>query len=169
VARLTVSVDQLEAFTGALRRLVRILRRIAFVGAAGAVALLLHALDDVTVEDALLAALLLAPPVVVLLFAQGVQELADLPARLRRLPGEGQERLAELTRLAGQAQTARARGLPLLLWRLRSSVGSVRQLAGITIRLRVFTPWFLIATAVSILLCGLLALAGLVALVLLLG
>jgi hypothetical protein len=169
VPRITVSVDQLDALANALRRLVRLLRRVALVGAAGAAAVLLHGLDDLSAADAVLAAVLLAPPVAVVLFAQGVQELAELPGRLRRMPGEGQERLAELTRLAGEARTARAGRLPLLLWRLRGSVGSVRELAGIAFPLRVFTPWFLVVTGVSLLLCALLAVAGLIALALLVG
>lgn len=165
-----MSVDGLAALSGFLRRVVRFLRRTALVGAAGAAAVLVHFFDDaVTAGDVLLALVLLAPALAVLLFAQGVRELAGLPERLRRMPGEGQERLAELTRIAGQARSTRARGLPLLLWRLRGSVGSLRDLAGIAFPLRVFTPWFLGVTALSLLLCAVLAVAGLIALVLLLG
>jgi hypothetical protein len=92
-------------------------------------------------------------PIVLLFFAQGVQELLSLPDRLRRLPGDGEERLAELTRLASEARTTRVRGLPLLLWRLRAAFGSVRDVAGVAVPLRVFTPGFLGVTVVSALLC----------------
>ena len=166
MARINVSVDQLGAFTRVLQRLVRFLRRVAIVGAAGAAAVLVHFFDDtITAGDVVIAAVLLAPAAVVLLFAQGLREVAELPARLRRMPGEGQERLAELTRIAGQARSTRARAMPLLLWRLRGSVGSVRDLAGIAFPLRVFTPWFLGLAAIGALLCLVLAGAGLIALV----
>ena len=105
-----------------------------------------------------------APPAILLFFAQGVRALLSLPDRLRRLPGEGEERLAELTRLAGQARTTRLRGLPLLLWRLRGAFGSVRDLAGVALPLRVFTPAFLAVAAVSAVLCILLPAVVLVAL-----
>lgn len=170
VPRLTISTTQLGALTGALRRLVRVLRRVALVGAAGGLALGALFLDDgLTAGDVVVALLLLAPAAVVLLFAQGVRELADLPDRIRRIPGEGQERLAELSRVASGARTTRLRGLPLLLWRLRGSVGSLRDVAGVALPLRVLTPWFLGVTAAALLLCLLLAVAGIVALVVLLG
>jgi polyferredoxin len=72
------------------------------------------------------------------------------------MPGEGQERLAELTRIAGQTRTTRARGLPLLLWRLRGAFGSVRDVAGVALPFRVLTPWFLAMSAIAALLCVLL-------------
>lgn len=169
MARISVSVDQLGALTGFLRRVGAFLRRVALAGALGAAAVLAHYFDDeVTPGDVVLAVVLLAPAAVVLLFAQGLREVAALPERLRRIPGEGQERLAELTRLAGEARSTRTRGLPLLLWRLRGSVGSVRDLAGIAFPLRVFTPWFLGLAAIATLLCLVLAGAGVIALVLLL-
>lgn len=150
------------------RRVVAVLRQLAFAAALGvaAIALLLRR-DGFEALDAVLVALLLAPPAILLFFAQGLRELLALPERLRKLPGEGQERLAELTRLAGAARTTTARGLPFLLWRLRGSVGSVRDLAGIALPLRVLTPAFLGLSALSALLCVGLAGAGLVALLVL--
>ncbi len=136
------------------RGFVRLVRRLSLV-ALGAVVVLvvLLLLDGFTIGDGVLTVLCLAPPVVLLFFAQGVQEVLSLPGRLRRLPGDGQEQLAELTRLASQARARRARSLPLLLWRLRSAVGSVRAVAGVALPLRIFTPGFLGVTAVSALLC----------------
>jgi hypothetical protein len=81
------------------------------------------------------------------------------------MPGDGEERLAELSRLAGQARTTSARGLPLLLWRLRGAFGSVRDVAGVAVPLRVFTPGFLALTAFSAALCILLPAVVLVALI----
>lgn len=150
------------------RRFVALLRQLALLGALGvaAVALLLRR-DGFEALDGVLVAVLLAPPAILLFFAQGLRELLALPERLRKLPGEGQERFTELTRLAGAARTTSARGLPLLLWRLRGSIGSVRDLAGIALPLRVLTPAFLGVSALAALLCLGLIGAGLVALVVL--
>ena len=57
--------------------------------------------------------------------------------------------------------------MPLLLWRLRGSVGSLRGLVGFAPPLRTFTPGFLGLTAIAALCCILLAAAGLVALLVL--
>ncbi|MDX6438330.1 MAG: hypothetical protein QOF45_913 [Gaiellaceae bacterium] len=104
-----VSTDQLAALGGLIRGFVRFVRRLALV-AVGAVVLLVVVLqrNGFTAAEAVLTDLFLAPPAVLLFFAQGVQELLSLPDRLSRLPGEGAERLAELSRLAGQARTTRA-------------------------------------------------------------
>jgi hypothetical protein len=157
MARITVSTDQLAGLGGLIRGFVRFVRRLALV-AAGAVVLLVAVLqrNGFTATEAVLTVLLLAPPAILLFFAQGVQELLSLPDRLRRLPGEGEQRLAELSRLAGQARTTRASGLPLLLWRLRGAFGSVRDVAGVALPLRVFTPAFLGLATVSALVCVLL-------------
>lgn len=150
------------------RRVVAVLRQLAFAAVLGAAAIaLLLRRDGLEALDAVLVGVLLGPPAILLFFAQGVRELLALPERLRKLPGEGQERLTELTRLAGATRTTSARGLPLLLWRLRGSLSSVRDLAGIALPLRVLTPAFLGLSALSALLCVLVAGAGLVALLVL--
>lgn len=148
------------------RGLVRTLRKLALAGALGVVpiAFLLRRYDGFGVLDGVLVLALLVPAAILLLFAQGVLELVSLPERLRRLPGEGQERLAELGRIAGDARSARARSVPFLLWRLRGSIGSLRDVAGIALPLRVVTPAFLGLTAVSALLSVALACAGVIAL-----
>ena len=153
-----------------LRSFIGLVRRLAVVAAAGvgAIALLL-ARGGFTAGEALLVALLLASPAILLLFAQGIAELASLPDRVRRMPGESQERLAELSRVAGQARTTRARGVPLLLWRLRGSVGSLRDVAGIALPLRVLTPGFLGLAALAALVCAGLVGAGVIALIVLAG
>lgn len=166
--RITVSTTQLGALTVAIRRIVRFLRRLAFVAIAGvaAVAAVL-ARGGLSAGDAVLALVLLAAPAILLFFAQGVREVLALPERLRKIPGEGQDRLAELTRIAGDARTTRARGIPQLLWRLRGSVGSLRDVAGFALPLRVFTPGFLGLAALAGLFCLVLAGVGLIALVVL--
>ena len=154
MARITVSAVQLTVLGAVIRGFVRFVRRLSLL-ALGAVVVLVVLLqrDGFTVGDGVLTVLCLAPPVVLLFFAQGVHELLSLPDRLRGLPGDGEERLAELMRLASEARTTRARGLPLLLWRLRSAFGSVRDVAAVAVPLRVFTPGFLGVTVVSALLC----------------
>ena len=169
MAQITVSTTQLSALGGVLRRLVRFIRRLAFAAIAGVAAIVvLLARGELTAADAVVTALLLAPPAILLFFAQGLREILALPERLRKVPGEGQERLAELTRIAGAARTTRGRGVPMLLWRLRGSLGSVRDVAGLALPLRVFTPGFLGLAALAALLCFVLAGAGLVALLVLL-
>lgn len=168
MAQITVSTTQLSALAGAVRRIIRFIRRLALVAIAGVAAIAaLLARGELSAGDVVIAILLLAPAAVLLFFAQGLREVLALPERLRRMPGEGQERLAELTRIAGDARTTRARGVPQLLWRLRGSVGSVRDVAGLALPLRVFTPGFLGLTALAALFCVVLAGAGLVALLVL--
>ena len=160
---------QLSSLDRVVRGLVRGIRRVAVAGALGVVpiALLLRREDGFDALDAVVTVVLLAPTAIVLFFAQGVLELVSLPERLRRIPGEGQERLSELSRIAGEARTARVRSAPFLLWRLRGTIGSVRDVAGIALPLRVLTPGFLGLAALATLACAVIAGAGLVALVVL--
>jgi hypothetical protein len=165
MARITVSTDQLAALGGPIRAFVRFVRRLSLVALGAAVVLVaLLQRDGFTAGEAVLTILFLAPPAILLFFAQGVQALLSFPDRLRRMPGDGQESLVELTRLADQTRTRRARGLPILLWRLRGAVGSVRDVAGVAVPLRVFTPGFLTLAAFSAVLCILLPAVVLVAL-----
>ena len=152
-----------------LRGVVRRRRRLALVAAAAVVpvALLLRRDDGFGVLDGVVTVLLLAPAAIVLFFAQGVLELSGLPERLRRLPGEGQERAADLARLGRELRGARLRRLPVLLWRLRGSVASARDLAGIALPLRVLTPGFLALVAFAAVACVVVAGVGLVALLVL--
>lgn len=164
--RAAVGLSSLERL---VRGVVHTVRRLAVAAALGAVpiALLLRRDDGFTGLDALVTVLLLLPPAILLFFAQGVMELVSLPERLRRLPGEGQERLAELARLVGEARTVRARNAPLLLWRVRGTLGSLREVAGIALPLRVLTPGFLGVAALAALGCVVLTGAGLIALLVL--
>jgi hypothetical protein len=157
------AASALERGAGAV---VRQLRRLALVALAAAVPiLLLLRRDGVEALDVVVAAVVLAPPAVLLLFAQGLRDLADLPARLRRLPGECRDRASELARLGGELRGARLRRLPLVLWRLRGAIGSARDVAGIALPLRALTPGFLALAALAAAGCVVVVLAGLVALV----
>lgn len=159
------------ALTSTERLLHALVRRLRQLGGAGAVAVLplagLFGRDGFDEGDLVLTVLLLVPAAVLLLFAQGVGEVASFPERVRRVPGEGQERAVELARLGGELRGARLRRLPVVLWRLRGTIGSVRGIAGIALPLRVFTPWFLTAAALSAFACVGLVCAGAVALVVL--
>jgi hypothetical protein len=168
MARLTVDVAQLNNLATFVRSIVRFVRRVAFAGLLGAAAITaLLARDGFSAFDGIVTLLLLAPPAILLLFAQGIRELLGLSDRLRRIPREGQERVSELTRLAGQARTTSVRGMPLLLWRLRGTVGSLRDVAGVAVPLRVLTPGFLGLALLAALACVVLAGVGLIALVVL--
>ena len=166
--QITVSTTQLSTLAGFLRGFVRLLRRLAVVAAVG-VALLVAVLarGGFSTGDTILTVLLLAPPAILLFFAQGLSELIALPERIRRMPGEGGQRLQELTRLAGETRRVRLAGMPSLLWRLRGTVGSLRDVAGVALPLRVLTPPFLGLTAIATLLCVVLTGVGVIALVVL--
>lgn len=169
MARLTISTAQLAALEGALRAFVRTARRLALAAVAGVllIAVLLWRDDGFDGADAVLTVLLLAPPAIVFFFTRAVLEVVALPGRLQRVPGESQEQISELTRIAGKARTARPRNVPLLLWRLRGTTGSLRNVLGVAVSFRAFTPAFLTATALAAFACVALAGAGLIALIVL--
>ncbi len=166
---LTISTAQLAVLERTVRNIVRAVRRLAFAAVAGVllIALLLRRDGGFDGADAFVTLLLLTPAAIVLFFARGVLELVSLPGRLQRIPGEGQERLSELARTAGEARGARPRNAPLLLWRLRRSIGSLRDVAGIALPFRVLTPGFLGLTAFAALACVVLVGIGLIALIVL--
>ena len=166
--RATVNVSSVEGLLGFVGRLVGFLRRLAFVGilAVAAIASVL-ARGAFSVGDGVLTAILLIAPAILLFFAAGVRKLMRLPERLGRMPQQGSEQLAELTRIAGEASRAGFRGTPSFLWRLRTIVGSSRDLVGFALPLRVFTPQFLAVTAGAVAFSFLLVAAGLIALLVL--
>ena len=167
---MTVDVTQLAGLATFVRGVVRFVRRTALVALLAVVPIVvLLARGGFTLGDAVVAILLLVPPAMLLLFAQGVRELLSLPERLRRMPREGQERVGELTRIAGQARKTRLRGMPILLWRLRGAAGSVRDVAGVAVPLRVLTPGILGLALAAWLACVVVAAIGLVALLVLAG
>ena len=168
MARVTVDATQLTGLAAFVRGVVRFVRRTALVAALAVVPIAaLLARGGFTLADAVVLGLLLAPPAILLLFAQGVRELLSLPERLRRMPREGQERAGELTRLAGQARSTGLRGMPILLWRLRGAVGSLRDVAGVAVPLRVLTPGLLGLALASWVACLVITGIGLIALLVL--
>jgi hypothetical protein len=103
----------------------------------------------------LLAGLVAAPGVVLLVFYFAIQELIELPARLRDLPRAGRAHAEELARLERETRAARRAAwsrTPLVIWRLlaflRSSAWIVRPYAPIA---AVLSPPMLVAVALSIL------------------
>jgi hypothetical protein len=170
MARITVSTDQLAGLAGLIRGFVRFVRRLSLVAIGATVVLvILLQRDGFTADEAVLTILFLAPPAILLFFAQGVQAMLSFPDRLRRMPNEGQERIAELTRFAGETRTSRTLGLPMFLWRLRGTVGSARDVVGVAAPLRMFTPGFLALVAFSALLCILLPVVVLITLLVAFG
>lgn len=167
MARITISTAQLAALEDALRAFVRTARRLALAAVAGVllIAVLLWRDNGFDGADAVLTLLLLAAPAIVFFFTRAVLEVVSLPRRLQRVPGESREQISELTRIAGNARTARPRNVPLLLWRLRGTTGSLRDVLGVAVSFRAFTPAFLTATAIAAFACVALACAGLIALI----
>lgn len=160
------AVDQVQALERVLRGIAKQLRRLVLVSVAAVVAIGVQlGRDGFEALDAVVVAILLAAPGLVFFFAQGLLELAGFPGRVRRLPGEGQERASELARLGRELRGTRLRRLPLVLWRLRGAIGSARDVAGIALPLRVLTPGSLALTAGALLACGVIVLIGLIALV----
>jgi hypothetical protein len=168
VPRLADAAVPVATLERVVRGLVRQLRRLAVAAALADVPLVaLLARDGFDALDALVTAALLAPPAVLFFFAQGLSEIAGFPERLRRAPSEGQERALELARVGSELRGARLRRLPLVLWRLRGVVGSLRDVAGIALPLKVLTPAFLGAAAFAGFACVALVVAGVVGLVVL--
>jgi hypothetical protein len=165
MARIADAAGRLATLERLLNGLVRLLRRLAIAAAVAVIPIvLLLRRDGFEALDAVVTAALLAPSAIVLFFAQGLRELAGFRARLARIPGEGQERLAEIARLGGEMRGARLRRAPLVLWRLRGAVGSARDVAGIALPLRVLTPAFLGLAALASVGCIVVCLIGLTAL-----
>ena len=107
MVRITVSTGQFAGLVELIRGFVRFLRRLVLVAAGAAVLLaVLLQRDGFTGTEVGLTIVCLVPPAFLLFFAQSIQAVLSVPDRLRRMPGDGQERLAELTRVAGEARTA---------------------------------------------------------------
>jgi hypothetical protein len=158
-------LDALVRFLGGVVRLVRRFAVVTIVAVALIAALL--ARGGFGAAELVVTIVLLAPPALLLFFAAGLSELLRLPDRLRRLPREGTTQLAELSRLAGEARTARLRRAPWVLWRLRGAVGSTRDLVGFALPLRVLTPPFLGLVLLASLCCLVLLGVGVIALIVL--
>jgi hypothetical protein len=165
MARIADAAGRLATLERLLNGLVRLLRRLAIAAAIAVIPVVLVLREDgFEGLDAVVVVALLVPSAIVLFFAQGLRELTGFPDRLRRIPGEGQERLAEIARVGSEMRGARLRRTPLVLWRLRGAVGSARDVAGIALPLRVLTPAFLGLAALASVGCVVVCLVGLTAL-----
>lgn len=168
MTRVTVDVGDLQGLTRLLGAVVRFILRLALVALLGITAIAaVLARAGFSALDGVFVLILVVAPAILLLFAAGLREIARLPERLRRMPRQGADQLAELTRIAGEARTSRYRRAPFLLWRLRGAIGSTRDLVGFALPFRVFTPPFLALTLLAAAVSVLLVLAGLVALIVL--
>ena len=163
-----VRIAGLEGLLRFVRGVVRFAQRFAVVTLVAVAAIVALLADGgFGAADALVTAILLVPPAILLLFAAGLRGLLALPERLRRMPHEGADQLRELTQIAGEARSTSLRGAPFLLWRLRGAVGSTRDLVGFAVPLRVLTPPFLGLTLLAAFLCLVLLGAGVIALIVL--
>jgi hypothetical protein len=164
-SRLGSSLDGLLRFVRGFAKLIRGLAFVTVVAVAAIASVL--ARGGLEAAEVVVALILLVAPAVLLFFSAGLNELVRLPDRLRRMPGEGAEHVAELRQIAGEMRHAGVRRAPRLLWRLRRVVGSSRDLVGFALPLRVFTPGFLGLTALAAFFCLILIGAGFIALIVL--
>ena len=166
--RASIQGGGLEGLAAFVRAVAAFLRACAFAAVLGVAAIAsVLARDGFETVDVVVTLVLLAPPAILLFFTAGLREVLRLPERLRRMPSQGSEQLSELGRIAGAARGSGLRRAPLLLWRLRSVVGSTRDLVGFALPLRVFTPGFLGLTAFAALFSLILIGAGVIALIVL--
>jgi hypothetical protein len=137
--------------------------------AAGSAAVLAWALfrDGVPDETAeavarlIVAAVLVAPAVVLVLFWRACLDVLELPARVRALPGTATGHASELGRLLRD----RRLGHPRRAWRLLVLARSVAELLGIHAPLvALLSPLFLVAALAALAATALEALAALVVL-----
>jgi hypothetical protein len=163
--RIGGSLEGLLRFVRGFAKLVRGLAFVTVVAVAAIASVL--ARGGLDAAEIVVALILLVPPAVLLFFTAGLNELVRLPERLRRMPGQGSEHLAELRSIAGEMRHAGVRRAPGLFWRLRGLVGSSRDLVGFALPLRVFTPAFLGLTAMAAFFCLILIGAGFIALIVL--
>jgi hypothetical protein len=168
MARVTLSLADLQTLTRLLASVIRSIRRLAVVACVGVAAIAVTlARDGLAASDIVLALVLLVPPGILLVFAAGLREVTGLPERVRSMPQQSVEQLAELSRIASDARTGGVGRAPSLLWRLRRPVNATRGLIGIASSFHIFTPQFLTLALLATAGCMLLALGGLVSLVVL--
>jgi hypothetical protein len=161
-------VGPLDALLVFVRGVVKAIRGFAFlVALAVAVIAAAFARDGLDTAELVVVGALLASPAMLLFFSGALAQLVRLPERLRRMPNQGADQIAELSRIAGEARRAGFRRTPSLLWRLRGVVGSSRDLVGFALPLRAFTPGFLGLTALAAFLGLILLGAGFIALIVL--
>jgi hypothetical protein len=157
---LDVVARLLERAVPALARVRRAAYRLAAIGVAATAvitwAVFRGGLPDVTgtVGRLVLCLLLLAPPVVLVVFGLALSEVNGLPDRVRGLPAASREHLAELEQLLREAEdTRRSRTRRLrAVWRLVRLGRSTRDVVAVYAPLVALLSWpFLLASAVAVL------------------
>ena len=168
MARVTRNAVDPQSLLRLLAAVIRFIRRLAVVAALGVAAIAASlARDGFPASDVVLALVLLVPSGILLVFAAGLREVMGLPERVRDMPQQSAEQLAELSRIAGEARAGGVGRAPSLLWRLRRPVSAARDLLGIASSFHIFTPQFLTLALLATAGCLLLALGGLISLVVL--
>jgi hypothetical protein len=100
----------------------------------------------------LVAIIVLAPPVILFLFATALRALAALPRRLRETPGAVGDRVAQVRSRVAEIGEARRRGFVASirsLFRLGWSVASSREVLELSPALVLLTPGMLMASLVA--------------------
>src|SRR5918999_2200668 len=96
-------------------RLARAVRKLAIVGVAAALAIVIALLEDgVELLDVIAAGIASAPPVVLFLLAAALRGLAELPDRVRALPQDARTRAGTLASVAQEAAAGGLLRLPRL-------------------------------------------------------
>ena len=133
LGRVVAILQRVVPFAAAVQRGVARLGVAALAAAAVLVYALLHGgLGDGTETGlrALATVLVLAPPVILLVFWFALRELLEVPDRIRRLPNASREHAGELGRLAGEVRSPGRSGwwrLPAHLLRMVTAANSARE------------------------------------------
>ncbi len=105
--RVAIPKGGLESLASFFRGVVRSLQGLAVAAVVGVAAIAAAlARDGLEAADVFVTLVLLAAPAVLLFFAAGLRQVLQVPGRVRRMPGEGSEQLAELTRIAEPPEAA---------------------------------------------------------------
>jgi hypothetical protein len=131
--------------------LARVVRRLAIVATASAVAITIAVFEDgFDAVDVLGVALAAAPPILLFLLAEALKALAELPEKGRAAPREAQGQAAALAGLAREVRDARLLRLPGVVWRAGRVAGDARELlAPYAPALPLLSPAFLGAAALA--------------------
>jgi hypothetical protein len=114
----------------AVLAVAKAVRSLAFLSSAAALVIAFVLYDDgVSGADVFWMLMAIAPPVMLWILWAALRELAELPQRLRRLPGTARD----LERVARELQAPRNRllRLPVALWRLRDVSELIRPHAAV--------------------------------------
>lgn len=161
-----VAIDRASAFLQGVARSVFRLAGVALLGALAVWWALWRGLDpgDGRTSGLVIGGiLLLAPPVILALFAVAVRALADVPRRVRGAPAAFRERAEEIRRRVGDLRTGRSRPLGSLfaIWRAGASWRELLEV--VSPALVLLTPWMLVAAVLAAPIAVLEVVAGVIA------